>query len=526
MSDATRSGERDWRHALLLVAATTVVRLVVAARVPLVPDEAYYWTWSRWLEPGYLDHPPGIALAIRLGTLFLGATTLGVRIVPVLLGALMTVAIAALARRLAGGPAALAAAAIGAVVPLASAGLLLATPDAPLLAAWACALYAVVRALSPDATPSAAWGWWAAAGVATGAAALSKYTAVLLPVGVVLALASRADLRPALRRPGPYAAVAIATVVFAPVLLWNARHHWVSFAFQLQHGLAPRPGHVLATALRFESELLGGQLGLVSPVLFVLVVVAVWRALRSGEPPLHRLIAVSSTFAMALFVGSALRGRVEANWPAPAYVGALALVAAGVSQAVWRRWLVAGTGLAVALTLLVYVLVLGGVRLPGSVRDPLDQAYGWESLGSAARAALDAPAAPGARSWLAAPRYQDAAMLAWHTPGQPRVFSLNLTGRANAHDFWPAFPERARQGDRLVLALPATDTAPELATQLRPCFAVVRPGEWVLLRRGARAVDQRRLYVLEGWRGTWPVVDRSAGQRAAPRLVSGCPGDG
>src|SRR6185295_16168384 len=63
-----------------------VVRLVVAALVPLHPDEAYYWEWSRHLAAGYFDHPPAIAWFIRGGTLLLGDTPLGVRLFPVLAG--------------------------------------------------------------------------------------------------------------------------------------------------------------------------------------------------------------------------------------------------------------------------------------------------------------------------------------------------------------------------------------------------------------------------------------------------------
>jgi len=37
------------------------VRLIIAALVPLHPDEAYYWEWSRHLAAGYFDHPPAIA---------------------------------------------------------------------------------------------------------------------------------------------------------------------------------------------------------------------------------------------------------------------------------------------------------------------------------------------------------------------------------------------------------------------------------------------------------------------------------
>src|SRR5579862_2769325 len=47
------------------LAVLTGLRLLLAARFPLAPDEAYYWVWSRALAPGYFDHPPMIALWIR-----------------------------------------------------------------------------------------------------------------------------------------------------------------------------------------------------------------------------------------------------------------------------------------------------------------------------------------------------------------------------------------------------------------------------------------------------------------------------
>ncbi len=59
---------------LAALAALTLVRLVLCAILPLAPDEAYYWVWSRDLQGGYLDHPPMVALFIRAGTLLAGET--------------------------------------------------------------------------------------------------------------------------------------------------------------------------------------------------------------------------------------------------------------------------------------------------------------------------------------------------------------------------------------------------------------------------------------------------------------------
>ncbi|MEJ0097342.1 MAG: glycosyltransferase family 39 protein [Bauldia sp.] len=66
---------------LLLVALLTLVRLWVAIRAGLLFDEPYYWLWSQHLAAGYYDHPPVVALWIRLGTLLLGDSVVGIRIV-------------------------------------------------------------------------------------------------------------------------------------------------------------------------------------------------------------------------------------------------------------------------------------------------------------------------------------------------------------------------------------------------------------------------------------------------------------
>ena len=56
---------RRWLAGLI---ALTLLRLVIAAVLPLIPDEAYYWIWSRHLQTGYFDHPPMVAVWIRAGT--------------------------------------------------------------------------------------------------------------------------------------------------------------------------------------------------------------------------------------------------------------------------------------------------------------------------------------------------------------------------------------------------------------------------------------------------------------------------
>src|SRR5206468_8230155 len=77
----------------LAISALLALRLVAAAFTPLTFDEAYYWTWSKHLAGGYYDHPPMVAVVIRLGTLIAGDTELGVRLVSILLAIPMSFAV-------------------------------------------------------------------------------------------------------------------------------------------------------------------------------------------------------------------------------------------------------------------------------------------------------------------------------------------------------------------------------------------------------------------------------------------------
>lgn len=90
------------RQAAAITIVATALRMVLAAKLPLVADEAYYWEWSRHLAFGYFDHPPAIAWLIAFGTTIFGDTTLGVRFFPVLCGAIAAFALAELTERLAG----------------------------------------------------------------------------------------------------------------------------------------------------------------------------------------------------------------------------------------------------------------------------------------------------------------------------------------------------------------------------------------------------------------------------------------
>lgn len=503
----SRAG-RQWRLAIAVTIASGLVRLAVAAVTPLFPDEAYYWQWSRHLADGYFDHPPAIAWLIRAGTSVVGDTPLGIRLGAVLAGTAMMLIVCASARRIAGARAALIAALALALMPLSAAGLVLATPDAPLLAATAAMLYAVIRALEVPPRSPESDRWWVLGGVALGLAAASKYTAVLIPLAAFTAMAIRRDLRPRLKDPGPYVAVLVSLVVFSPVIAWNAEHDWASFAFQLDHGL----GHVDGSIARRELALLGGQVALVSPILFALLCLSVAKVMVA--PVAARAHTRASTTGLLTFVAalvfmffaySATKRPVEANWPAIAYIPGVMVLAAHAGRRVWNLWLKAGLALTAGLSSVVYVNTFVPILQIPAHRDPVARSAGWSDLASAVDHVVDQ--LPAGHVWVAADRYQEASLLAFHLQEQPKTFALNLTSRANQYDRWPGFPKRAVSGDALVLVTDDAAGEPKRYPSvelLAPHFTTVRRGERVMLARKGDPVKPLRIWVLKGWRGSWP----------------------
>ncbi len=506
-SIASQPSERP-PHLVGWLLGILLLRLAFAAAVPLVPDEAYYWTWSRQLAGGYFDHPPVIAWLIAGGTALLGDTPLGVRLLPNVAGTLATAAIAWTADVLAGPRAARFALLAFAVMPVAAVGMILATPDAPLLFGIAWTLCCVTHALSYPARSATATRWWIGAGLAIGVAMASKFTAVLVPVGLSLTILVVPALRPRLREPGPWLAVVVASLVMVPVLLWNASHDWIAFRFQLGHGLGSGAKESL---VQRELNLVGGQALLVTPILFGLLLGALVRAVR--EEPRRRALAGVALFCLAFFVFSATRKNVEANWPAIAWVPAVVLLAAARpgDRSTWER---RALRLAAALSALLLAHVVRPlVALPGS-RDPVNQAHGWTDLATAvaqrqASLAAATPSdmvGPSTAPLVAANRYQDAAMLAFHLPGHPQVPSLNLGGRPNQYDLWTAAPDRLTVGGAmlLVLELPRGGGTPPAIAALSAVFPRITPGDTIALTRDGRTVARRQLWTLTGWTGTWP----------------------
>ena len=389
----------------LALLAVTGLRLAVAARAPLSADEAYYRVWSTALAGGYLDHPPMVALWIRLGTSVAGDTALGVRLlgpVSALLGSLLLMRAAADFWPTAGRRAGIAAACLLNATLVLNVGSVIMTPDTPLLFFWTMALACLGRLVR-----TGRGAWWLGVGAASGLALDSKYTAFLLGAAVLAWLVSVPPARHWLWRWQLWAGGLVAALLFAPVLAWNAAHGWASFLKQ-----GGRTGDFQPwRAAQFLAELVAGQIGLATPLVAVLLAVGVARLLRRGlrGQPGPALLAWATLLPAAVFVVHALGDRVQANWPAVIYPGAVLAACAGARY--WRSASALGAACAAAVYLQAAAPVLA---LPRAIDFTLIRLAGWSDL---AGQVFAAQLASGARI-VVADEYGLASELAWHMRGQ------------------------------------------------------------------------------------------------------------
>ena len=388
---------------LLALTGLTCLRLAVAAFVPLSPDEAYYWVWSRALAPGYLDHPPMVALWIRAGTWIAGDGAFGVRLLGPISTALGSLFLADAAERLLPGrQAGFRAAALLNATLLIGAGSVIMTPDTPLIFFWTATLWALARIAA-----GGGGHWFLIAGVAAGMALTSKYTAVFLEFGAGLWLLLTPAMRPWLTRPAPWLGALLAGAIFAPVVWWNATHGWASFAKQ-----GGRAGNFSPNrALLYLTELTGAQIGLATPLVFLLcaagVVLAARRAWQRRDPA-WTLLAAMTLPAVAVFAQHAFGDRVQGNWPAIVYPAA-AIAAVALQARFWSRLFRPALALGFAITALVYVqAVFGWFPIPPRLDPTALQLAGWAGFADQVEAVRQREGV----KFIAADQYGVAAQLA------------------------------------------------------------------------------------------------------------------
>lgn len=477
-----RARDRGLLAAVLLFGA---FRLSLAGSFELSPQEAYYWFYSRHLALSYFDHPPAIAVLLRAFTAVLGQRELSLRLCAFALTALTQWSFWRLTARFV--PAARRARAL---LLFASTGMvailsLISLPDLPLLLFWTLALQALAAAIFGGRRGGWIWG-----GLCMGAAFDSKYTGLVLQLGLVSFLLASPRHRPLLRTRWPWLSLGTAQAAMLPVYVWNAQHGFASFLFQSKErasgGFHLGFAHALALA--------GSQCAVYGPFLLAALALALLRPRRRRSARALFLAAFALPL-LALCAALSLGTLVKPNWLMPCYVSGTLLVARGR----FRRGARASFAFAAALHALAAVEL---VLYPVPIRSD-DTWVGWRAL--AARVTELADAAPDA-FLFSADEYKTSAELLFYQ--RRRVYGPEVIGGRGlqfAYIDRREELEALRGRPALFVDSAPSDLSPDRSRgapeAARSRFASCAELDPFLVRWGGRVVRKFFLYRCDGYRG-------------------------
>ncbi|MDB5118141.1 MAG: hypothetical protein JWQ79_3633 [Mucilaginibacter sp.] len=282
----------------------TILNAVQAYTLELHADEAYYWIYSRFLDWGYFDHPPMVALFIRAGDSLMH-NELGLRLLTVLTSTASIYLLWLILKRYA----------VDALsFMLVISGTLIfhiygftTTPDAPLFFFAVLFYFFYQKYIDNDK-----WGLALVLGVIVACMLYSKYHAVLLIAFTVICNIKL------LKRPSFWLIVILAGVLYIPHILWQVNHGYPSVNYHLYERSAA--SYDLSNSYLY----LPGQLLMAGPIVG-------WFFFYSAftirvKDAFIRCLLVNSVGTFLFFFLATFKGEAQPHWTLIAFAPMVMLV--------------------------------------------------------------------------------------------------------------------------------------------------------------------------------------------------------
>jgi membrane-associated phospholipid phosphatase len=448
---AKRSEREPYSTALIIfLLALGLFRIyyILNGPIDLSPDEAHYWEWARRPDLSYYSKGPAIAYFIYLGTHIFGDTVFGIRIMAVIFSTLGSIFLYILGKKAYDEKVGLSSAVLIQIIPLFSVYGILFTIDSPFTFFWILSLFLLWKVISSQSSVEnraenkesqgsipGSLIYWSLLGLSIGFGLLTKYTMAFFYPCAFLVLLTSKEHKKLLLTKEPYIAFVISILIFSPVIIWNAGHAWVT----LRHTAGQaHMANGIRISLKSFIDFICSQLGVITPLLFILMSISVWKLRKKLN---GKFLFWFSVPVFVFFLLKSLQAKVQANWALPGYItGIIAFSAFYIkgfySHGKGKRILI---GTAVFLSLIVtgmahYHSVL---ELPAKI-DPASRLIGWRELGGEVSTIYEQmlSAHP---VFIFSDSYQVSSELAFYVKGHPVTYCINLGRRMNQYDFWPAF---------------------------------------------------------------------------------------
>ncbi len=406
----------------------TAFRLIYATVLPIAPQEAYYWNYSRHPALSYFDHPPLAAYLIKLTTL-LGTSAFTIHLAAILLSVLMSLAIYRLAELLFDDNTAFWSVVTINFAFIYALGGVVITPDAPMMLFWvmtmiACYYIAIGGGIA----------WWMLLGIFAGAGFIGKYTMVFAGLGVFLFFLFSKERVREFVRPGPYIALISAFIVVLPVLYWNYQNDWVSFLFQSQR----RAGEMSEFRPDFFFGFIGTIIGIYGILPIPLLAAGIFDSVKrtfAEKNTKHALLVWFSVPLVLFLIPVAAQSWVKMNWTAPAFIGwFIAGVAYYYKYSPSKKWVRVWGKISIVFLAISFMAIHIIFVLPGVYLGKGDYTVGWEELAAKVDSIRTEMPEP---YFICGYEYKTASLLAFHLHDRPETVGNNIVGRPGLqYDFW------------------------------------------------------------------------------------------
>lgn len=337
---AAVNSPRSKKIILYFLLAWTALNIIQSATLELHADEAYYWLYSRFLDWGYFDHPPMVALFIRFGDSIMH-NELGLRLLTITVST-GSIYILWLILKEYNANAKLFVIVIACMFMCHMYGFTT-TPDAPLFFFAVVFYYFYRKYLIEDS-----WLLGVILGAVVTCLLYSKYHAILLIGFTVL---SNIKL---LRRGSFWLAVILAGVLYIPHILWQMHHDFPS----LNYHLSERSADVYHAEFTYLYPL--GQLLMAGPLIG-------WFLFYKGfttkiTDAFIRCLMVNSIGTPIFFLITSFRGEVQPQWTYIAFAPLILLIVINFAQKpIIPKWFYPVAYINIAIIVAIRLTLIAGI---------------------------------------------------------------------------------------------------------------------------------------------------------------------
>jgi hypothetical protein len=317
----------------------TILNVIQACTLELQGDEAYYWLYSKYLDWGYFDHPPMVALFIRIGDSIMH-NELGLRLTTVLTSSASIYLLWLILKKYAVD--------VVAFVLVISGVFIFhiygftTTPDAPLFFFTVLFYFFYQEYIEKDE-----WGPALLLALTIACLLYSKYNAVLVIGFTVLANIKL------LKRWSFWFIVLLTTALFIPHLLWQANHGYPS----INYHLFERSADTYSFSNTFSY--LPGQLLMAGPLIgwFLFYKAFTIRV----KDAFIRCLLVNCIGTLVFFFISSAKGEVQPQWTFILFAPLVMLALICFKQkGGWPKWLLPLALVNLSIILVVRVIIIMG----------------------------------------------------------------------------------------------------------------------------------------------------------------------